>query len=184
MNQDQSTSGGDQEESSTEPSRAAQTPHLDHEGGSEPETQENGQEGVGLSDEGEEFNSGSHHQGEQGQGDEEHQSETQEPNTQAEPDQSASGGGQGESSNEPIRATQTPHLDYEGGSEPETKENGQEGVGLSEEEEEFNSGSHHQGEQSQKDEEHQSAEKSYTQVLIIKVSKVEEMKNIRVKHKN
>ncbi|KAF2618608.1 hypothetical protein F2Q68_00042128 [Brassica cretica] len=72
-------------------------------------------------------------------------------------DQSASGGGQGESSNEPIRATQTPHLDHEGGSEPETKENGQEGVGLSEEEEEFNSGSHHQGEQSQEDEEHQSA---------------------------
>ncbi|KAG5373630.1 hypothetical protein IGI04_043051 [Brassica rapa subsp. trilocularis] len=49
-------------ESSTVPSGAAQTPHLDHEGGSEPETQENGQEGVGLSEEEGEFNSGSHHQ--------------------------------------------------------------------------------------------------------------------------
>ncbi|KAL0641364.1 hypothetical protein Bca4012_102815 [Brassica carinata] len=65
MNQDQSTRNRQPEESSNEPSRAAQTPHLDHEGGSEPETQENGQEGVGLSEEGEEFNSGSHHQGEQ-----------------------------------------------------------------------------------------------------------------------
>ena len=85
MNQDQSTRSGRPEESSNEPSRAAQTPHLDHEGGSEPETQENGQEGVGLSEEGEEFNSGSHHQGEQDQGDEEHESEAQEPHTQAEP---------------------------------------------------------------------------------------------------
>ncbi|KAL0641591.1 hypothetical protein Bca4012_103035 [Brassica carinata] len=85
MNQDQSTRSGQPEESSTEPSRAAQTPHLDHEGGSEPETQENGQEGAGLSEEGEEFNSGSHHQGEQDQGDEEHRSEAQEPHTQAEP---------------------------------------------------------------------------------------------------
>ncbi|WZY94095.1 hypothetical protein YC2023_066424 [Brassica napus] len=84
MNQDQSTRSGRQEESSTAPSGAAQTPHLDHEGGSEPETQENGQEGVGLSEEGE-FNSGSHHQGEQDQGEEEHQSEAQEPHTQAEP---------------------------------------------------------------------------------------------------
>ncbi|KAL0745175.1 hypothetical protein Bca101_100791 [Brassica carinata] len=65
LSQDQET------ESSNEPRRAAQTPHLDHEGGSEPETQENGQEGVGLSEEGEEFNSGSHHQGEQDQGEEE-----------------------------------------------------------------------------------------------------------------
>ncbi|KAL0641199.1 hypothetical protein Bca4012_102625 [Brassica carinata] len=80
MNQDQSTRSGRPEESSNEPSRAAQTPHLDHEGGSEPETQENGQEGVGLSEEGEEFNSGSHHQGEQDQGD-----EAQEPHIQDEP---------------------------------------------------------------------------------------------------
>ncbi|WZZ44936.1 hypothetical protein YC2023_041195 [Brassica napus] len=80
MNQDQSTRNRQPEESSNEPSRAAQTPHLDHEGGSEPETQENGQEGVGLSEEGEEFNSGSHHQGEQDQGD-----EAQEPHIQDEP---------------------------------------------------------------------------------------------------
>ncbi|WZZ78411.1 hypothetical protein YC2023_098983 [Brassica napus] len=84
MNQDQSTRSGQPEESSNEPRRAAQTPHLDHEGGSEPETQENGQEGVGLSEEGEEFNSGSHHQGEQDQGDEEHHSEAQEPHIQDE----------------------------------------------------------------------------------------------------
>ena len=58
---------------------------IDHEGGSEPETQENGQEGVGLSEEGGEFNSGSHHQGEQDQGEEEHQNEAQEPTTQDEP---------------------------------------------------------------------------------------------------
>ncbi|WZY99772.1 hypothetical protein YC2023_072101 [Brassica napus] len=85
MNQYQSTRSGRQEESSTAPSGAAQTPHLDHEGGSEPETQENGQEGVGLSEEEGEFNSGSHHQGEQSQGEEEHQSEAQEPHTQDEP---------------------------------------------------------------------------------------------------
>ncbi|KAL0641881.1 hypothetical protein Bca4012_102535 [Brassica carinata] len=58
--------------------------HHPDEGGSEPETQENGQEGVGLSEEGEEFNSGSHHQGEQDQGDEEHHSEAQEPHIQDE----------------------------------------------------------------------------------------------------
>ncbi|KAF2556993.1 hypothetical protein F2Q68_00015317 [Brassica cretica] len=85
MNQDQSTSGGGQGGSSNEPIRAAQTPHLDHEGESEPETQEHGQQGADLSEEGEEFNSGSHHQGEQDQGDEESQNEVQEPSTQADP---------------------------------------------------------------------------------------------------
>ncbi|WZZ03401.1 hypothetical protein YC2023_089322 [Brassica napus] len=53
--------------------------------GSEPETQENGQDGAGLSEEGEESNSGSHHQGEQGQGDVEAQAEVQEPSVQDEP---------------------------------------------------------------------------------------------------
>ena len=84
MNQDQNVGGGSQQESSTAPIGADQTPHLDHEGGSEPETQENGQDGAGLSEEGEESNSGSHDQGNQCQGDVETQAEVQEPTIQEE----------------------------------------------------------------------------------------------------
>ncbi|KAF3595710.1 hypothetical protein DY000_02024977 [Brassica cretica] len=67
MTQDQNTGGGSQQEISHAPIGAVQTPHLDHEGGSEPETQENGQDEADLSEEGEESNSVSHNQGDQGQ---------------------------------------------------------------------------------------------------------------------
>ncbi|CAN6801891.1 unnamed protein product, partial [Brassica oleracea] len=62
MNQDPNVDGGNQQASSGAPVGVDQTPHLDHEGGSEPETQENGQDGAGLGEEGEESNSGSHNQ--------------------------------------------------------------------------------------------------------------------------
>ncbi|KAF3526554.1 hypothetical protein F2Q69_00046749 [Brassica cretica] len=87
MNQEQPTGDGGQQESPTTPIEVVQTPHLDHEGGSEPETQENGQDGTGLSEEGEESVSGSHNQGDQSQGDVEAQSEVQEPSVQEEQDE-------------------------------------------------------------------------------------------------
>ncbi|KAF2606107.1 hypothetical protein F2Q68_00043583 [Brassica cretica] len=68
MNQDPNVGGRNQQESSPAPFETNQTPHHDHEGGSEPETQENGQDGAGLSEEGEESVSGSHNQGDQSQG--------------------------------------------------------------------------------------------------------------------
>ncbi|KAF3518023.1 hypothetical protein DY000_02059256 [Brassica cretica] len=67
MNQEQPIGDGGQQESPTTPIEVVQTPHLDHEGGSEPETQANGQDGAGLSEEGEESVSGSHNQGNQSQ---------------------------------------------------------------------------------------------------------------------
>ncbi|KAG5374200.1 hypothetical protein IGI04_042488, partial [Brassica rapa subsp. trilocularis] len=73
-----------QHESSPAPVGANQSPHLDREGGRESETQEDGQDGAGLSEEEEESVSVSHNQGEQSQEDEEHQSGVQEPSTQDE----------------------------------------------------------------------------------------------------
>ncbi|KAF2557290.1 hypothetical protein F2Q68_00015189 [Brassica cretica] len=67
MTQDQNTGGGGQQESSYTPIGAVQTLQLDHEGGNEPEPQESGQDGVGLSEEGEESNPCSHNQGDQSQ---------------------------------------------------------------------------------------------------------------------
>ncbi|WZZ88611.1 hypothetical protein YC2023_117190 [Brassica napus] len=84
MNQDPNVDGGNQQASSGAPVGVDQTPHLDHEGGSEPETQENGQDGAGLGEEGEESNSGSHNQGDQRQEDVEAQVEVQEPSVQDE----------------------------------------------------------------------------------------------------
>ncbi|KAL0641356.1 hypothetical protein Bca4012_102542 [Brassica carinata] len=84
MNQDPNVDGGNQRASSGAPVGVDQTPHLDHEGGSEPETQENGQDGAGLGEEGEESNSGSHNQGDQRQEDVEAQVEVQEPSVQDE----------------------------------------------------------------------------------------------------
>ncbi|KAG5374175.1 hypothetical protein IGI04_042507, partial [Brassica rapa subsp. trilocularis] len=58
----------------TDIARMDRSPHLDREGGRESETQEDGQDGAGLSEEEEESVSVSHNQGEQSQEDEEHQS--------------------------------------------------------------------------------------------------------------
>ena len=67
MTQDQNTGGGGQQESSYTPIGAVKTLQLDHEGGNEPEPQESGQDGVGLSEEGEESNPCSHNLGDQSQ---------------------------------------------------------------------------------------------------------------------
>ncbi|KAF3588288.1 hypothetical protein F2Q69_00028956 [Brassica cretica] len=67
MTQDQNTGGGGQQESSYTPIGAVQTLQLDHEGGNEPEPQESGEDGVGLSEEGEESNPCSHNLGDQSQ---------------------------------------------------------------------------------------------------------------------
>ncbi|WZY86882.1 hypothetical protein YC2023_033266 [Brassica napus] len=85
MNQDPNVGSRNQHESSPAPVETNQSPHLDREGGRESETQEDGQDGAGLSEEEEESVSVSHNQGEQSQEDEEHQSGAQEPNTQDEP---------------------------------------------------------------------------------------------------
>ncbi|KAG5374183.1 hypothetical protein IGI04_042515, partial [Brassica rapa subsp. trilocularis] len=68
-----------QHESSPAPVDANQSPHLDREGGRNSETQEDGQDGTGLSEEEEESVSGSHNQGDQSQGEGEAQAEAPEP---------------------------------------------------------------------------------------------------------
>ncbi|KAG5373633.1 hypothetical protein IGI04_043048, partial [Brassica rapa subsp. trilocularis] len=68
-----------QHESSPAPVEANQSPHLDREGGRDSETQEDGQDGTGLSEEEEESVSGSHNQGDQSQGEGEAQAEAPEP---------------------------------------------------------------------------------------------------------
>ncbi|WZZ50850.1 hypothetical protein YC2023_050957 [Brassica napus] len=83
MNQDPNVGSRNQHESSPAPSEANQSPHLDREGGRESETQEDGQDGAGLSEE-EESVSGSHNQGDQSQGEVEAQAEAPEPSVQEE----------------------------------------------------------------------------------------------------
>ncbi|KAG5384537.1 hypothetical protein IGI04_036007, partial [Brassica rapa subsp. trilocularis] len=85
MDRDPNVRSRNQHESSPAPVGTNQSPHLDREGGRESETQEDGQDGAGLSEEEEESVSVSHNQGEQSQEDEEHQSGIQEPSTQDEP---------------------------------------------------------------------------------------------------
>ncbi|KAL0744686.1 hypothetical protein Bca101_100787 [Brassica carinata] len=73
---------GNETEEANHPEEGLRDP--DQCGGSEPETQENGQDGAGLGEEGEESNSGSHNQGDQRQEDVEDQVEVQEPSVQDE----------------------------------------------------------------------------------------------------
>ncbi|KAL0641477.1 hypothetical protein Bca4012_103059 [Brassica carinata] len=84
MNQDPNVGSRNQHESSPAPVEANQSPHLGREGGRESETQEDGQDGAGLSEEEEESVSGSHNQGDQSQGEVEAQAEVPGPSVQVE----------------------------------------------------------------------------------------------------